>query len=102
MSEFVKVANTADVPPGEGLLVEVQGREIGLFNVDGEIHAMDNICPHHGGPLVEGQLAGSVVACPWHAWTFDVTSGKCTFVEGADVERFVTRIENGEIFIAVA
>ena len=71
----VRVAGVADVPPGEGRVVDADGRQLAVFNVDGAFHAIDNTCPHRGGPLGEGDLEGTVVSCPWHAWRWDVTTG---------------------------
>lgn len=76
MSEFVTVAKVADILPGTGLTVEVHGIWIALFNVDGSFYAVDNTCPHAGGPLGEGKLCGSVVECPWHGWKFNVVTGQ--------------------------
>ena len=72
---LVKVANKKDLPSGKGMAVEVQGKTIALFNVNGEYYAMDDACTHAGGPLSEGTLEGVVVTCPWHGATFDVCSG---------------------------
>ncbi|MBM3465321.1 MAG: Rieske (2Fe-2S) protein [Armatimonadetes bacterium] len=69
----------ADLPPGEGRTIEVDNQVIAVFNVGGQIHAMDGICPHAGGPLGDGYLDGNLVTCPWHGWQFDVTTGACTF-----------------------
>ncbi len=52
-------------------------RDVALFNVDGTFYALDNTCPHRGGPLGEGDLKGHVVFCPMHAWQFDVRTGQC-------------------------
>jgi nitrite reductase (NADH) small subunit len=71
----VHVGNAADVPPGGGCVVEADGRVLALFNVRGQYYAIDNSCPHRGGPLAEGDLADAVVACPWHGWRWDVTTG---------------------------
>jgi len=76
MPEFVKVATTDEVSPGQARLVEAGGKEIALFNVAGSLHAIDNNCTHVGGPLCEGELNGTEVTCPWHGATFDVTSGQ--------------------------
>jgi nitrite reductase (NADH) small subunit len=73
MGEFVRVAGTADVQPGQGIVAEVNGQTLAVFNVDGAFHAIDNTCIHRGGPLSEGDLEGSVVTCPWHGWQYDVT-----------------------------
>jgi len=70
------VTALASIPPGAGQAFTIAGRRIALFNVDGKIHAIDDLCPHAGAPLSEGRLTGCVVTCPWHAIRFDVTSGR--------------------------
>ncbi len=76
-TDFVTVARVSDVPPGTGRTVEVHGTWIALFNVNGTFYAIDNACPHAGGPLGEGTLReNGVVECPWHGWRFDVTTGQ--------------------------
>lgn len=75
MAGFVKVATTGEVAPGEAKKVEVGGKTIALFNVGGTYYAIDDTCPHRGGPLSEGEVEGDAVTCPWHGATFKVTSG---------------------------
>ena len=75
MSKLVKIAETKDVAPGTGKVVEAEGRSLALFNVAGTFHAIDNTCTHRGGPLGEGDLAGAVVTCPWHGALFNVKTG---------------------------
>ena len=64
MSEFVTVAKVEEIPPGTGKTVEVNGVWIALFNVDGSFFAVDNTCPHAGGPIGEGSLSGEIVDMP--------------------------------------
>ena len=64
--------------------MEVNGIWIALFNVDGTFYAMDNSCPHAGGPLGEGKVNGGIVECPWHGWRFDIRTG--TRVENQNFE----------------
>ena len=89
------VARAAELPPGGRLLVEVEGRSIGIFNVDGELYALRNRCPHQGGPLCTGRVSRSLVShtpgeyiwgegtptlrCPWHNWEFDLRTGRSWF-----------------------
>ncbi len=75
MAEFIKVAVTGDIQPNQGKLVEVEGKKIALFNLEGKYYAIDNTCTHRGGPLSEGELQGDEVTCPWHGAKFKVTSG---------------------------
>ena len=71
----VCVARLSDLPPGACRSVEVNGLGIALVNLDGVVYALDNTCPHAGGPLGEGALDGQTLVCPWHGWRFDVRSG---------------------------
>jgi nitrite reductase/ring-hydroxylating ferredoxin subunit len=72
---FTKVATVEELAPGTARQVAVNGRTLGLFNVGGTIYAIDNTCPHRGGPLSEGECAGTEVTCPWHGARFDLTTG---------------------------
>ena len=83
------VADVSELPPGKALLTEVAGKPVALFNVDGKIFALDNTCPHRGGPLSEGDLIGNEINCPWHAWGFDIATGVC----GGDPDLHVTAHE---------
>ena len=76
MADYVKVAKTNEIEPGQARLVDVMGKRIALFNVDGQFFAVDNTCTHKGGPLAEGEISGHEVTCPWHGATFDVRTGE--------------------------
>ncbi len=76
MLQPVKVANRSEVPPGGKKLVEIDGRPIALFNVEGVFYAIDDVCTHDGGPLAEGKVAGNQIECPRHGARFDVRTGK--------------------------
>jgi len=67
--------------------------------VDGRFYALENACPHQGGPLADGHLEGALVTCPWHAWCFDVRTGRMTLGEFARVPRFAVRVEGTTILI---
>ncbi|MBI4514192.1 MAG: Rieske 2Fe-2S domain-containing protein [Deltaproteobacteria bacterium] len=75
MAEFTRVTALRDIPSGQGRAFEVNGKKIAVFNVKGRYYAIDGTCKHKGGPLGEGDLEGTVVTCPWHGWTYDVTTG---------------------------
>lgn len=95
----VRVASTADVPAGEGRVVEAGGQTLALFNVDGRFYALDNACLHRGGPLGEGDLEGCVVMCPWHAWRWDVTTGANVNNPAVKMASFPVSVENGQVFV---
>jgi len=75
MTEFRKAARIEDVPAGQRKMVKVGGKRIALFNIDGNYYAIDDTCTHKGGPLSEGQVAGTTVTCPWHHSSFDLRTG---------------------------
>ena len=78
MADFVRVAKTTNIAPGQAHLVETNGKRVALFNCDGEFFAVDDSCTHRGGPLSGGELSGHTVTCPWHGASFDVRSGDVT------------------------
>jgi nitrite reductase (NADH) small subunit len=98
--EFVTVARVGEIAPGTAKAVTVGDREIAVFHVDGAFYAIDNTCPHQGGPLAEGFIEGATVTCPWHAWCFGLADGKMTLGEYASVEIFAVRVEDGTIAVA--
>jgi 3-phenylpropionate/trans-cinnamate dioxygenase ferredoxin subunit len=102
MDEFVRVGRVADLPPGGKLLADVDGRAIAVFNVGGEIYAIDDVCTHDGGPLAEGDLEGCEIRCPRHGARFDVRNGKAmSFPAFEPVATHVVEVRQGEIFVSV-
>jgi 3-phenylpropionate/trans-cinnamate dioxygenase ferredoxin component len=97
MPDFVTVAAASDLPPGQGKVVDVGARSIALFNVDGSFYAIDNTCPHRGGPLGAGFLHGAHVTCPWHNWTFDVRTGQHVLTSRVSVPRYEVRVVGGDV-----
>jgi nitrite reductase/ring-hydroxylating ferredoxin subunit len=95
----VRVAGAGEIGPGEGRVVEAAGRAVALFNVDGHYYAIDNTCPHRGGPLGDGDLEGAVIACPWHAWRWDVRTGANTNNPAVKLACYPVTEESGSIFV---
>jgi nitrite reductase/ring-hydroxylating ferredoxin subunit len=93
------VAAAADVPAGEGRVLDANGRSLAVFNVDGAFHAIDNACPHRGGPLGDGDMEGALVVCPWHGWRWDVTTGANANNPAVKVACFPVSVEAGEVFV---
>lgn len=102
MSTAVKVARTSELPPGSSKLVEANGQAVALFNVDGKYYAIDDACPHAGGPLNEGDVEGNVVTCPWHGAQFDVTNGKVLCAPArSGVQSYPVTIAGDDLLIEV-
>ena len=97
-----KVADVAEMGDGQARVVEVDGRSIAVFNVAGQFYAIDNLCPHRGGPLGEGDVEGKIVICPWHAWRWDVTTGANANNPAVRVACYPVTVEAGSIFVAVS
>jgi nitrite reductase (NADH) small subunit/3-phenylpropionate/trans-cinnamate dioxygenase ferredoxin subunit len=96
-----KVADAADVAPGQARVVDVAGRTLAIFNVAGQFYAIDNACPHRGGPLGEGDLEGSITVCPWHGWRWDVTTGSNTNNPAIRVACYPVTVEQGGVWVTL-
>ncbi|HEV8254568.1 MAG TPA: Rieske 2Fe-2S domain-containing protein [Vicinamibacteria bacterium] len=101
MSEFQKAMAAADLPPGQCAEVSVGGKAIALYNVSGTFYATSNLCLHRGGPLGQGMMEGATVMCPWHAWTWDVTTGANTANPGLRIPTYEVRVEGGDVLVNV-
>jgi len=103
MGELIRVAKKKDVPVGGAITVDVKGKTVALFNVNNQYYAIDDECTHAGGNLSEGPVDGTVVTCPWHAATFDITTGKVLSDPAAeDVNSYKVHVEGEEIKIELA
>ncbi|MBI5777221.1 MAG: Rieske (2Fe-2S) protein [Nitrospirae bacterium] len=99
MAEFIRIADIADIKPGSGTTVEVGGKSLAVFNVEGSYYVIDNDCVHRGGPLGAGELEGNNVSCPWHGWSYDVKTGKCINNPSACVKSYPVTIDGADINI---
>ena len=95
------VAKLSEIPEGGSKVVIVDGREVAVFRTESGLHAIDNICPHRGGPLAEGFVRGTTVTCPWHAWDFDVMNGKCLTVPECRVRAYPVRLAGDDVAVEV-
>ncbi len=96
----VRVCAAADVPEGEVRTVACGDRSVAIANVGGELHAIDNLCTHDGGPLGNGRLAGSRVICPRHGAAFDARSGRAlTLPAVRGVSSYAVRVEGGDVYV---
>ena len=98
---FERVARADEIPAGRGLCVRLRGREIGVYRVGEVLYAMDNVCPHAGYPLNEGELEDRVVYCAGHGWPFDVTTGRPPDVPDSaePLARYAVRVVDSQVEI---
>ncbi len=99
MANLVKVCKTFDVKAGCGKSIEINGKPLALFNVDGGFYAINDVCGHRGGPLGEGELDGKTVICPWHGWRYNVTTGENELVPDLPTEKYDVKIDGEDILV---
>lgn len=111
------IARVEELPPGGRKIVRVEGREIGLFNLNGDYFALKNVCPHQGARVCLGKVmgttlpggvyefkhgrAGEILRCPWHGWEYDIRTGEALFDRSVHVVTYPVSIEDGQIFVTV-
>ena len=100
MSVARRVASLDEVPAGQPKVVELDGVRVVLARVGDAVYACGDVCTHRGGPLGEGKLNGTRLACPWHGWMFDVRTGQCVFPgRGASVPTYPVSLETGDVVV---
>jgi nitrite reductase (NADH) small subunit len=101
LDAWVRIARCSDIPLREGRAVKVGNREIAVFNLGDRFLAVDNRCPHKGGPLADGIVSGTTVVCPLHAWKLSLETGNGVSGPSASscVETFCTRVEDGTVLL---
>ena len=101
MSELVKICDRGALPKsGEAREFRAGARTLCIANVDGVIRALDNECPHRGGPLAEGMIEAGKLVCPWHAWAFDPATG-ATENSQERVAVYPVTIAGEEVFVKI-
>jgi nitrite reductase [NAD(P)H] small subunit len=101
---WVRITRVDSIPLREGRAVQIAGHDIAVFNLGNRFLAVENKCPHRGGPLADGIVSGGNVVCPLHAWKVDLTSGE-TINQPAPpqcVKTFPVRVENGVMLLEIA
>jgi naphthalene 1,2-dioxygenase system ferredoxin subunit len=102
-NNWIDVSALDDVPEEDVLGVETAGRDVALYNVDGQVYATDNICSHGHARLCDGFLEGFEIECPLHQGKFDIRNGKpmCEPVT-EPLRSYPVKIENGRVFVDLA
>lgn len=101
MAEFQTVARVGDIPEGEGRSFPVNGKLVGVFRIEGEYLAINDLCPHMGASLSGGWVEDHKVMCPWHAWRFDLRDGTWCDNPKVKTDSYEVRVEGEEIQVLV-
>ena len=101
--DWIRIATIDQIPLREGRLAHVRGREIAIFNLGDRVLAIDNRCPHKGGPLADGIVSGQSVVCPLHAWKIDLATGTVErpAATSACIEPYPVRVIDGMVLLAL-
>ncbi|MCY9698175.1 Rieske (2Fe-2S) protein [Paenibacillus alginolyticus] len=111
------VTDLISMADGQHVIVNVEGRSIGLYRINGEYYALHNRCPHEGAQLCKGKVCGTtlpsdvyayqfgrqgeIVRCPWHGWEFDIKTGKSLVDEKVRVRSYKVTVEDGKVGIVI-
>jgi NAD(P)H-dependent nitrite reductase small subunit len=94
-----RVASLDEIPERGGIAVDVGEKRIALFRYQGEVFALDETCPHRGGPLHDGVIDRGVVLCPWHQWQFDLKTGCSPVNPLSRVKVYPVRLEGTDVLL---
>ncbi len=103
MAKFVKVGNRSEFQDLEaGKLVDAGGQSIAIFDLGGNYYAIENTCPHRGGPLAEGEMNGEEVICPWHGARFNIKTGAVVAPPASQgVKSFPVRVTGDDVEVEI-
>jgi nitrite reductase (NADH) small subunit len=102
MPTFTKLTTQSDLPAlDEAKEFPCGGKTICVANIKGSYSAMDNVCPHRGGPLGQGMIEGGKVVCPWHGWAWDTKTGQADQNCDMKVSIYPLKIENGDVLVEI-
>lgn len=101
MPEFKMVAKVGEIPVGEAKTCVVDEKLVAIFNLGGRYYAINDLCPHQGASLADGEVEDGVVACPWHAWRFRVTDGTWCDNPRIKTDSYEVRVQGDEIQVRI-
>jgi len=98
---FVRATTKAEIPPGAIREFQLEGKDIAVANVAGNLFAINGVCLHQGGPLGEGDLDRQIVTCPWHGWQFDVTTGQLVTNAAVTLACYPVEVRGEDVFVDI-
>ena len=97
--KWINIAKISEIEPGQSLVVKFDGEDIAIFNAGEAFYAVNNACPHQGGPLNQGVLTNNRITCPWHGWQYDLKSG-CP-ITTPNLQTYPLRVQGDTLQIAI-
>jgi len=100
--EFIEIAPVDDLPGGERLFVEIEGKPIVIFNIAGQFFSIGDVCSHDDGPVGEGDIEDYNIVCPRHGGEFDLRTGKAMQLPAVvDIPAYPVQVRDGIIFLGI-
>jgi nitrite reductase (NADH) small subunit len=100
MTHYIDIAALTDIPPQGARLVKTPHGCVAVFRTaDDQVFALQDRCPHKGGPLSEGIVHGTSVTCPLHAWVFDLNTGQAQGADEGTVATYAVKVEGGRVWL---
>lgn len=97
-----RVCKLSELADGSAKAIKVLARQIAVFNIGGNIRALDGLCQHMKAPLVtSGKIVGTKLTCKAHGWEYDITTGECLGKPFVKLRQYEVAIENDEVFVKV-
>ena len=101
-AEFLEIASLSDLPNGERLFIEAEGRSLVIFNIAGQFFAIGDICSHDDGPVGDGDIEGFNIVCPRHGGEFDVRTGQAVQMPAVvDIPAYPVKVVDGMIQVGL-
>jgi 3-phenylpropionate/trans-cinnamate dioxygenase ferredoxin component len=101
-AEFLEIAPADQLPDGERMFIEVEGKSIVIFNLAGQLFAIGDVCSHDNGPVGDGEIEENEIICPRHGARFDIRTGKATSLPAVvDIPAYPVRVKDGIIQIGM-
>lgn len=98
----IKILEIDELQSGTRKSITINNQSIVIFRLaNGEYYAIDNVCPHAGIPLDDGELCGQTITCIWHHWAFDITNGECVTHENINIKTYNLELKPDGIYCAV-
>ena len=101
-ADYFGIVPVGDLPEGERLFVEVEGRAIVVFKLAGSLFAIGDVCSHDNGPVGDGDIEENEIICPRHGGRFDIRTGKATSLPAVvDIPSYPVRVTDGTIEVGI-
>ena len=101
MGKKISMGKLEDLTAGKVFEKKIMAKRVAVFNHEGNLYGLESDCKHMRASLATGKIADGVVKCPWHGWRYELKTGQCINVPGADLKQYDVEVVDGEIFLII-